>query len=170
MRKVLALALALMSMPAAADNIKNYNVSGGLSGSFTIDFTTGQYLALDIQVNGCCTLPTDFIGPVQPLDFTLLNTTAFGTYLTNGVCINNACNSLNISGLPIDDSVTSGTLTGNLAVRVEYLPSRIFVDIDGGTYNGHFTDAAVPGPIVGSGLPGLIAACGGLFAWWRRRR
>jgi hypothetical protein len=82
---------------------------------------------------------------------------------------------------------------GNLLLSVNSpAPSggSIFLDERGGTAGGLFSramtpgccggfddfglvtgfNAAVPGPIVGAGLPGLIAGCVGLLGWWRRRR
>jgi hypothetical protein len=42
------------------------------------------------------------------------------------------------------------------------------VNFGGGEIRGQLI--AVPGPIVGAGLPGLILAGGGVLAWWRRKR
>jgi hypothetical protein len=46
----------------------------------------------------------------------------------------------------------------------------IFSPITGNTGLVDATRAPVPGPVVGAGLPGLVAACGGLLGLGRRRR
>jgi hypothetical protein len=55
--------------------------------------------------------------------------------------------------------------SGNVALALGQLGPGVTV-MDDFIYG----EPSVPGPIVGTGLPGLILAGGGLLAWWRRRQ
>jgi hypothetical protein len=67
-------------------------------------------------------------------------------------------------------SVVGGTMVGSVSGSVFDFTKAGSTWPDRDFYVGAVNATAVPGPIVGAGLPGLIMACGGLFALAGRRR
>ena len=83
---------------------------------------------------------------------------------------------------PVTDGATltlpGGALIATLSSSDNNLHSISFAPVESLVVQGpggivtsvHKSFSQVPGPVVGAGLPGLVAACGGLLALARRRR
>lgn len=72
---------------------------------------------------------------------------------------------------------TTGFFSGDPS-RISFDADHVFINFEGLVYPSDslvqlqvgFNAAAVPGPMVGAGLPGLIMAAGALLAWRRRKQ
>jgi hypothetical protein len=177
----LSAAVLLSGAAVASADTFDWNFAGpGLSGSGTL--TADPEGGGEFLITGGTGTVTDTVFGSFAVTFgtcaslcTLVNTDGGGTNLTY--------DNLLFPGNPIGSQLDSWGIvllpgppgSGSTAIGIWDAPSQSFYNY---TANGsenlttpfNVSADAVPGPIAGAGLPGLIAACGALFGWWRRKR
>jgi hypothetical protein len=154
--------LSAIGQPDAGPNLLSVTSINNHSGTGT-DTLKLYFLATDLNPGGSLTFTSQFTSNAQGGGLSLLGSTYLGTPQAPGTA-------LGLAAFPpllgLGSSVTSTvappgfSLTGALDITATGFQSS----------NSSITVSAVPGPVLGAGLPGLIVACGGLLVLARRRR
>jgi hypothetical protein len=178
----IAAAFACAAASAIAVNAAEADLvtCGGPNATITLDTSTAATCSLSgngIQITGS----NDVINNLAPTYLTLDTTATVGLVLLT--FSGNTSGSFSFTGTGFQDFIL-GFQTTDGPPRPDYFSFILPSGITSGSWAltgagdntvslavlyGH--TVAVPGPIVGAGLPGLIfVSVGGLLAWWRRNR